>query len=151
MSPGAAATFTVSNPSPQTAGTAFNVTITALDAYGNTATGYTGAQDRHLRGPVQLAEQDRPDLPGSVTFASGVGTASITLVDAQTTTLPATQGATTGTSGTFTVNGTGTVSDVHRVRPRARQTAGTAFNVTITAVDAVRQHGTTGYIGCEGR
>jgi hypothetical protein len=44
ISPAAASTFTLSNPGTQTAGTAFNETITAYDAYGNVATGFTGSQ-----------------------------------------------------------------------------------------------------------
>ena len=95
MSPAGASYLRRANPGTQTAGTAFNVTLTAIDAYGNTATGYTGSQGRRLQRPVELAEQHGADLPGSVTFASGVGTASITLFDAQTTTLTATQGSIT--------------------------------------------------------
>ena len=36
------ATTRLSAPTSSTAGTAFDVIVTALDAYGNTATGYTG-------------------------------------------------------------------------------------------------------------
>ena len=38
----AATHFSVDAPTTATAGTAFNFTVTALDPFGNTATGYTG-------------------------------------------------------------------------------------------------------------
>ena len=41
MSSGSLSSFTVPTPSTQTAGTSFNETITALDAYGNPANGWT--------------------------------------------------------------------------------------------------------------
>ena len=39
VGPASAASFTITNPGAQTAGTAFTLAITAKDAYGNTATG----------------------------------------------------------------------------------------------------------------
>ncbi len=42
VKPAAAAVLVVSGPSSASANTAFSITITALDAYGNVATGYTG-------------------------------------------------------------------------------------------------------------
>ena len=103
MTVAAASTFTVPTPGAQTAGTAFNETITAKDAYGNVATGYTGNQSITFTGPANSPGSNNPIYPATVNFASGVGTASITLVDAQSTTLTATQGSITGTSGSFTV------------------------------------------------
>ncbi len=48
VNPAAAATLTVSGfANPTTAGAAHNVTVTAEDAYGNTATGYTGHGPLH--------------------------------------------------------------------------------------------------------
>ena len=82
----------MANPGTQTAGTAFNVTITAIDAYGNTATGYAGAKAVTFSGPANSPNGHAPTYPASVTFAAGVGTASVTLFDAQTTTLTATPG-----------------------------------------------------------
>ena len=61
-------------------------------------------QSRPSRSPAhRTARRTAPTYPATVNFASGVGTASITLVDAQSTTLTATQGTITGTSGSFTV------------------------------------------------
>ncbi len=51
-----------------------------------------------------LRSGNTPSYPASVTFTNGVGTASITLYDAQNgITLTATQGSATGHSGTFNV------------------------------------------------
>ncbi len=134
VSAGAAATFTLPTPATQTAGTAFNETITAHDAYGNTATGYTGSQTITFTGPANSPNATAPSYPASVTFTSGAGTASITLYDAQTTTLTATQGTVTGTSGSFAVIA-GAAATFTLPTP-ATKTAGTAFNETITAHDA---------------
>ena len=79
----AASTFTLSNPGTQTAGTAFNETVTAYDAYGNVATGYTGSQPVTFTGPSNGPNGTAPSYPATVNFTAGVGTASITLVDAR--------------------------------------------------------------------
>ncbi len=97
---GTVSTFNVSAPGTATVGTAFNVTITAADPYGNGTTA-TRVRRRLVLRPLELAQWARADLPGSVTFTNGVGTANITLFDAQTTTLTATQGALTGTSNSY--------------------------------------------------
>ena len=69
-----------------------------------------------------------------MTFTSGVGTASpITLFDAQTTTLTATQGSITGTSSSLSV-AAGSLNSFAVATP-VTQTAGTSFNETITAID----------------
>jgi type II secretory pathway pseudopilin PulG len=146
ISPAAASTFTVSNPGTQTAGTAFNETITAYDAYGNVATGYTGSQTVTFSGPSNSPSGTAPSYPATVTFTAGVGTASITLVDAQNTTLTATQGLVTGASGSFAVSPI--AASTFTVSNPGNQTAGTAFNDTITADDAYGNVA-TGYTGSQ--
>lgn len=94
--------FSLSTPSP-TAGTAFVETVTAILPGGGTDTTYTGAQTLTFSGPAASPSGATPSYPASVTFSSGVGTASITLYDVQATTITATQGAITGTSAGFTV------------------------------------------------
>ena len=114
---GAATTLTVSGfPSPQPTGQSGSVTVTAKDAYGNTATGYSGT--------VSLTSSDSAaSLPASHTFTgpdagihhfSGVilntiGTQSITAGDGS---LSGTQSGITITVAppisTFTSNGTWT-------------------------------------------
>jgi type II secretory pathway pseudopilin PulG len=126
--------FTITNPGTQTAGTAFNVTITTTDAYGNTAN-YTGTQTITFTGPGTSTDGNAPTYPASVSFSAGVGTANMTFYDAQTsTTLTATAGALTGTSTAFAVNNA--VASSFTVANPGTQTAGTHFNLTITATDA---------------
>jgi hypothetical protein len=96
-------TFQVTASSPQTAGAAFNVTITAK-ANGATNTNYTGSHTMTFSGPANAPDGTTPTYPASVSFTNGVGTASVTLVKAEATTLTATSGNVTGTSGTITVN-----------------------------------------------
>ena len=88
----------------------------------------------HLHRPVERPERDHPAYPATVNFTAGVGTASIKLVDAQSTTLTATQGSITGTSGAFAVS-PAAVSHFLVTTP-ATATAGTAVSgITLTAPD----------------
>jgi hypothetical protein len=104
VSPAAPHSFSVANPGSQTVGNSFSDTITALDLYGNTATSVTGAQSMSFSGPANGSGGVTPVYPASVTFTSGVGTASgITLFDVQSATLRATGASITGLSGSFAV------------------------------------------------
>jgi hypothetical protein len=145
VGPAAASTFGVGVPAAPTAGAAFNETISALDAYGNTATGYSGAKTVTFSGPSSSPGGTAPAYPASVTFASGVGSPSITLYDAQTTTLTATQGSITGASGSFTVHANSATQLVFTTQP-AGVTAGAAFTTqpVVTAKD-VYGNVATGY------
>jgi hypothetical protein len=135
VNPTTASSFALASPGTQSVGSAFSATITARDAYGNTATSYVGKQTIGFSGPSSSPSGKAPSYPSSVTFTGGVGTASpITLYDAQTTTLTATQSALSGTSPSFTVAANSASS--FTVPTPSSQTAGTAFNVTLTAKDA---------------
>jgi uncharacterized membrane protein len=144
VSPAAAASFSLSTPPTQTAGVAFADTLTALDAYGNTATGYTGSKAIAFSGPSSSPNATAPKYPASVSFASGVGTASITLYKSESTALTAKDGATSGSSSSFTVN-PASASSFSLPTPAA-QTAGSAFEQTLTALDAYGNTA-TGYTG----
>ena len=76
VSSAAASSFTLPTPGAQTAGTAFNETITAHDAYGNVATSYTGSQTITFTGPSNSPSGTAPSYPATVSFTAGVGTAS---------------------------------------------------------------------------
>ena len=82
--------FTVPTPVEQTAGTAFNVILTATDEWGNKTVGYTGSKTLTWSGPSNSPSGQAPSYPTTataVTFTEGVGTATaITLYDAQSTT-----------------------------------------------------------------
>ena len=138
--------FTLPTPATQTAGTAFNETVTATDAWGNTVTTFTGSQCIVFSGPGSSPSGKPPTYPAGgvgcttgslVTFTNGAGSASITLYAAQSnTTLTATQGALSGTTGTFIVTNNAAVSTLTIPTTPGTQTAGTPFSPTIDASDA---------------
>jgi hypothetical protein len=134
VAPAGANFFAVATPANQTAGTPFSVSISALDKYGNTATGYAGSQSLTFSGPLSSPNHTAPVYPASVSFVKGVGSGTLTLFDAQTTTLTATQATLTGTSGSFTVNA-GRVAAL-TLGSVVAQTAGVPFNAALGAADA---------------
>ncbi len=130
----AAKRFSVPTPSEQEAGVAFNVTLTAIDEWGNTATSYAGKKTIAWSEPANSPNAKAPSYTASVTFTAGVGAAASTkLYDAQSTTLKAKEGTIEGTSGAFTVRAA--VAKKLTVPTPVEQEAGTAFNVTLTAID----------------
>ena len=147
VGPAAFNSFTFPTPATQTAGTAFNVSLTAKDAYGNTATGYTGAKSVVFTGAVNSPGGTAPSYPASVTFAAGVATTiPITLYNATSTTLTATEAGKSGATAAFTVGPAGLNSFTFPTP--ATQTAGTAFNVSLTALDTYGNTA-TGYTGAK--
>jgi hypothetical protein len=148
VNPAGASSLVVAGfPSPTTAGVSHNVTVTALDAYGNTATGYTGTVTWSSNDP-QAA------LPANYTFTTGSGgdngvhTFTATLKTAGTRSLTATDTVTntiTGSQGGITVNPAGASSLVVAGFP-SPTTAGVSHNVTVTALDAYGNTA-TGYNG----
>ena len=100
--------FVISALAEQTAGTAFNATVTATDEYGNTTTSYAGSKTLTWSEPASSPSGKAPSYPATVTFTLGVGTASIKLYDAQTTTLKAIEGTIEGASGAFTIKAAAT-------------------------------------------
>jgi hypothetical protein len=93
VNPGSAMQLTVSGlPSPYGAGSTQSLTVTAKDAYGNTATGYTGT--------VQFSSSDPAAvLPANATLTNGVGTFSVTLRTAGTRSVTATDTVTPSITG----------------------------------------------------
>jgi hypothetical protein len=102
VDPAAVSTFIVSGyPSSTKAGDAHNFTVTAKDAFGNTATNYTGT--------VHFSSSDtspNASLPPDGTLTNGVGTFSATLVTAGTRSITVTDTATgvTGSEDGILVN-----------------------------------------------
>src|SRR5205807_613471 len=87
--------FTVAAPSPTTAGQAFSLTVTELNQFGNTDTGYEGT--------VTFSSTDTGSgrvLPPDSTLTNGVGTFSATLVTAGNQTITATDTADSSITGT---------------------------------------------------
>ena len=143
----AATHFAVTAPGTATAGVAINTTVTALDQFGNTATGYLGT--------VHFTKTDANAsalVPVNYTFVAGdsgvhVFTGGITLATVGTQTVTATDtvtGSITGTSGNIVVSAAAATH--FAVTAPGTATAGAAFNTTVTALD---QFGNTatGYLG----
>src|SRR5664280_1581944 len=129
----------------QTAGTAFSVKLTALDAYGNTATGYSSSKTVAWSGPGSSPGNNAPSYPAgatAVTFANGVGTATgIILYKAETPPLQAQDSNATSIKGTASFAVSAATAASYSLtdtsgNPLGAQTAGTAFSVKLTALDA---------------
>ncbi len=128
---------------PQVAGTAFDVTVKAEDAFNNTVPGYTGL--------VMFSSADpRAVLPADYRFAAadnGVHTfaAGATLFTAGVQDVTATDAA-DSLSSTVNVTVVAAAAMAFRVTAPASVVAGVPFDVTVTAVD---RYGNTdtGYTG----
>src|SRR5439155_1646061 len=136
----AATHFTVLAPASATANSAFSVTVTALDQFNNTATGYTGT--------VHFTSSDgQAALPSNSTLTNGVGSCPATLKTAGSQTISATDtlnATLTGASGVIVV-GAGAATHFTVSAPSS-ETAGTAFSFTVTALDQFNNLA-TGYTG----
>jgi len=125
--------------SPQTAGTAFSITVTAKDKAGNTVTGFTGTVDLTETGGGAGGTVS-PATTGS--FTSGTITLNATLTKAGTlVTITATDhaGTKTGTSNTFTVNSgavTAAQSTVSASPTSVPRDGTTNSTITVTLKDA---------------
>ncbi len=142
----AAKSFTVTGfPVVDTAGAPITVTVTAYDAYGNVATGYTGTVSLSSSDPLAILV---PSIYTFVAADAGEHNFSITLETAGTQTITAT--------GAVTASLTATESSI-TVKPAAASilevtgfptsdTAGAAGNVVVTAYDPYGNVA-TGYTG----
>jgi hypothetical protein len=141
VNPAATSQFVVAGfPSPVTAGVAGTFTVTAEDAYGNVATGYSGT--------VRFSSSDlQAVLPANATLTNGRGTFSATLKTAGSQSLTATDtanAAITGSQPGITVN-PGAATHFEIAGPSSIS-AGSAFSITVTALDAYGNVA-TGYLG----
>src|SRR5439155_420196 len=114
-----------------TAGTAFSVTVTAQDQFGNTVTNYAGT--------VHFTSSDgQAVLPANSTLTNGAGTFSVTLKTSGNQTIAGTDMITnimTRSSRNVNVTSDIDAASLHDALPIANATAGTAFSVTVTAQD----------------
>ena len=135
----AATQFSVSAPASATLGTAFNVTVTAVDATNNTVTAYSGT--------VHFTSTDaQAVLPANSMLTNGTGTLSVTLKTPGSQTITATDTVTAsiaGTSNPITVSGP--ASHLSVIAP-SNATVGQAFHFSVTALDA-SNNVATGYSG----
>jgi beta propeller repeat protein len=116
--------------SPQTAGTAFSITVTAKDQYDNTVTDFNN--------PVTLSDSTGTISPTSISgFVDGAKTQNVSLTKAQAgVSITASYGnpPKIGTSNTFTVD----PAVLHHLTINnitSPKYAGTAFSITVTAKD----------------
>jgi Calx-beta domain/Domain of unknown function (DUF4214)/WD40-like Beta Propeller Repeat len=136
----AATHFSVSAPGSATAGNAFNFSVTAQDAFNNTATSYAGT--------VHFTSSDgAASLPGNSTLSNGTGTFSATFATAGSQMLTATDTVTGSITGTGNATSVGAAAATHFAVSAPDSTpAGTAFNFTVTARDPFGNTA-TGYTG----
>lgn len=137
---GPATHFAVTIASPQTVGTMFSFTVTALDALDHTATDYPGT--------VQFSSIDSgATWPSDSGLTDGTGTFSATFMTPGSQTIDATDTMTytiTGTSDLITVNPGPAIR--FTVTAPATATAGSSFSITVTAYDQYDNRA-TGYAG----
>ena len=124
----AATHFAVSAPAGATAGLAFNFTVTALDSFGNTVSGYSGT--------VHFSSSDASAaLPTDSTLVSGSGTFVAALNTSGVQTLTATDTQIATVTGNAVINVSGVATHFVVTAPAAA-TAGVATSFTVTALDA---------------
>jgi plastocyanin len=135
----------VSAPSSVTAGSPFDVTVTAVDVFGNTATGYTGTVSFSSRDPFPAV------LPANYTFTSNdqgrhtfSGGVTFFTAGAQTLTVQDTANAAITGSATITVSA-GAIAQLV-VTALSNTFAGSPFDVSVTVVDGSGNI-VTGYSG----
>ncbi|WP_161566875.1 hypothetical protein, partial [Aquirufa nivalisilvae] len=100
ISAGTATKLVVTGTGTQTAGSPQTITVTAKDAQGNTATGYTGSHNITFSGanssssPVTVPTVGGTDFgtATSLSFTNGVATASMILYKSELATIAATDG-----------------------------------------------------------
>jgi hypothetical protein len=133
VSAGATATLAIGAPASSVAGSPFDVTVTALDSEGNIMTGYTGTVTFSSSDPYPGV------LPADYTFTSsdqGTHTfsagATLFIAGAQTLTAQDTANSLTGVA---TVGVVAAPASQFLVTAPATAVSGTAFDVTLTAVD----------------
>ncbi len=143
VNPAAASRFTVAGfPSPFTAGTAGSFNVTAQDAYGNRATGYTST--------IRFTSSDvKAVVPANYTFTAadaGVHTFSATLKTAGTQSLTATDTTNAALAGTQSVRVNSAKASRLLLSAPASVNAGARFSLTVTVLDAYGNV-VTGYRG----
>jgi plastocyanin len=138
----AASTFIVSAPTSVSAGNPFNFSVTAMDAYGNLATNYSGTVDfssSDTNGCVHL--------PSPSTLTNGTGTFTAKLITTGSQTLTATDmndSSIRGTSNSINV-ATGSIHFI--VSPSANPAVvGQPISITVSAVNTC-DNVQTGYTG----
>jgi hypothetical protein len=122
----AASKLVVSAPGAATAGSSFNVTVTAQDTWGNTVTGFNGSANL-------LRTDGHSGGTATISRSGGTATTAMTLYEASTLRLWASNGVIGGYGPLMTVS---PAAMTVVVGAPATATAGVGFNVPITMKDA---------------
>ncbi len=139
VSPAGASKFVLTAPASAVAGSAISIGVTALDAFGNVATGYSGT--------VHFTDSSSgATLPGNATLSAGEGTFNATLTLASGQTIVATDSANGSVTGSAGVAVSPAAASHFAIDAPANATAGSPFSVTITALDPFGNVA-TGYSG----
>jgi hypothetical protein len=141
VNPAAAASFVVTtDQSTYTAGDTVTVTVTAMDAYGNVATGYSGT--------VHFTSSDpQAALPSDSTLTNGTGTFTAMLFTAGNQTITATDTAASSITGSATVTVNPAAASSLRVYGFKSPTARGAFHHFFVAAMDPYGNIATGYTG----
>src|SRR5260370_9603407 len=138
--PAVATHFSVSSPTAETAGTPFNITVTALDASNTVVASYSAKVHFTSTDPQAV-------LPANSPLTNGTGTFSVTLKTASPQTISVSDAASAAISGTSnSINVTAPPATHFSVVTPANDTAGTSFTFTVNALDA-SNNVATGYSG----
>ncbi len=146
VAPDAAVAFSLSAPAGNTAGSAFDLTVTARDQFNNVANGYLGtvhftSSDAHAGITLPADFTFSPADNGSHIFSGVVldtaGVQTVTATDTVTVSI-------NGTSGSIAV--APAVATVFSVTAPATATAGAPFDITVTAKD-IYDNIATGFSG----
>jgi probable HAF family extracellular repeat protein len=127
--PAVATHFSVSSPAAETAGTPFNITVTAFDATNNVVASYSASLHFTSTDPQAV-------LPANSPLTNGTGAFSITLKTASAQTISVSATGSAAISGTSnSINVTAPAATHFSVVTPANGTAGTSFTFSVNAVD----------------
>jgi hypothetical protein len=132
-----ASAFVLTAPAMVAAGTAFDLTVQAVDPLDQTALGYRGTAHFSSSDPLTVPQ----DLPDNYTFTSADAgmhtfTSGVTLKTAGNQSVTATDTATASITGTATVALTPAAADHFVISVPSSVSSDTPFDVTVTVVDA---------------
>lgn len=157
VNPGAASNFVIAGGSTQIAGTTNNLTITAKDTYGNTATSYNGDKDLTFSGansigsyiPTVTRKNNSAVNFGSattITFTNGVSSAGgrMVLYKAETANIKATAGAVNTPTELSVLVSPANIDHYYVSTITSPKTHNVAFPVTIKAQDLYTNDITSG-------
>jgi Putative Ig domain/Kelch motif/Galactose oxidase, central domain len=139
VGPAAATHFTVTASTAATVGIQFNFTVTALDAFANTATTYSGIVHYTTNDTLATVPADAP-------LASGIGTPSITLKTLGTATITASDTTSPSITGNTPVKVVTNAPTHFAVLTPATATTRASFTITVNILDAANNL-STGYSG----